>query len=244
MVFGLLNKSPEGEPAMPVGPLDRLGRRGPSDGRTDAGPADREAKRAAAAASLAGSVAPRLRELIAGGVSAGEIARQAGQQAQIHFRQNGVMLSPLELRGYVAEVLRPLLPATTFSTSEPAPTPISEPAFVEAPLVEAASEPVPAPAAPPPPVIEPERKPVAIKPMPWETDNAAPRNDGAEKNSRVSRNKVDQARRSLQPLVMGRIDLAAAVSLPRKELVRQLEGLVAELLAEQRIQLNRRSALR
>ena len=38
---------------------------------------------------------------------------------------------------------------------------------------------------------------------------------------------------------MGHIDLAAAVSLPRKELVRQLEGLVAELLAEHRIQLNR-----
>ena len=74
--------------------------------------------------------------------------------------------------------------------------------------------------------------------MPWETDTS-PRQDGAEKNGRVSRNKVDQARRTLQPLVMSRIDLAAAVSLPRKELVRQLEGLVAELLAEQRIQLNR-----
>ncbi len=38
---------------------------------------------------------------------------------------------------------------------------------------------------------------------------------------------------------MTRIDLAAAVSLPRKELVRQLEGLVAELLVEHRLQLNR-----
>ena len=38
---------------------------------------------------------------------------------------------------------------------------------------------------------------------------------------------------------MSRIDLAAAVSLPRKELVRQLEGVVGELLVEHRIQLNR-----
>ena len=38
---------------------------------------------------------------------------------------------------------------------------------------------------------------------------------------------------------LNRIDLAAAVSLPRKELMRQLEGVVGELLAENRIQLNR-----
>src|SRR4029079_7613069 len=56
---------------------------------------------------------------------------------------------------------------------------------------------------------------------------------------KLSRSKVDQARRLVQPLIMSRIDLAAAVSLPRKELVRQLEGLVAEVLAEQRQQLNR-----
>jgi pilus assembly protein CpaF len=236
VVFGLLNKSLEREPAAPVGPLDRLGRRSAADGRADAAPADRDAKRAAAAASLAETVAPRLRELIASAVPAGEIARQAGQQAQIHFRQNGVMLSPLELRGYVAEVLRPLLPATTFSTAEPASAEVT---VTAPPPAEAASGPAPPPSvAAPPPSPAPERPSAVIKPMPWEADTT-PRQDSAEKNSRVSRNKVDQARRTLQPLVMGRIDLAAAVSLPRKELVRQLEGLVAELLAEQRIQLNR-----
>ncbi len=136
MVFGRPNKSPESEPAAPVGPLDRLGRRNGADGRADSAPADREAKLAAAAASLASTVAPRLRELIANDMPAGEVARQAGQQAQIHFRQNGVMLSPLELRGYVAEVLRPLLPATAFSSAAPppapAPAPISEPPPVSA----------------------------------------------------------------------------------------------------------------
>ncbi|HZY52998.1 MAG TPA: CpaF family protein [Reyranella sp.] len=251
MVFGLLNKSPESEPPAPVGPLDRLGRRAAAEGRADAAPADREAKRAAAATSLAETVAPRLRELIASGVPAGEIARHAGQQAQIHFRQNGVMLSPLELRGYVAEVLRPLLPAQVFNAPDPEPRPEPAP-FENAPLAPAA-EPAPSPPAaaeappaaaaatspaPVQPVPTPDLKPAAIKPMPWETDTS-PRQDATEKNGRVSRNKVDQARRTLQPLVMSRIDLAAAVSLPRKELVRQLEGLVAELLAEQRIQLNR-----
>jgi pilus assembly protein CpaF len=252
VVFGLLNKNPENEPAAPVGPLDRLGRRSAGDGRADAAPADRDAKRAAAAASLAASVAPRLRDLIGSGVPAGEVARQAGQQAQIHFRQNGVMLSPLELRGYVAEVLRPLLPAQTFQAPEPEPAPEAAP-FENAPLAPdmaaapsppAVAQATPAAAeAPRPaavlPVPTPDLTSSAIKPMPWETDSAAPRQDAAEKSSRVARNKVDQARRTLQPLVMGRIDLAAAVSLPRKELVRQLEGLVGELLAEQRIQLNR-----
>jgi pilus assembly protein CpaF len=251
VVFGLLIKSPESEPPAPVGPLDRLGRRAAAEGRADAAPADREAKRAAAATSLAETVAPRLRELIASGVPAGEIARHAGQQAQIHFRQNGVMLSPLELRGYVAEVLRPLLPAQVFNAPDPEPRPEPAP-FENAPLAPAA-EPAPSPPAaaeappaaaaatspaPVQPVPTPDLKPAAIKPMPWETDTS-PRQDATEKNGRVSRNKVDQARRTLQPLVMSRIDLAAAVSLPRKELVRQLEGLVAELLAEQRIQLNR-----
>jgi pilus assembly protein CpaF len=57
--------------------------------------------------------------------------------------------------------------------------------------------------------------------------------------SGLSRSKIEQARRAVQPLVMSRIDLAAAVSLPRKELVRQLEALVVELLVERRLQLNR-----
>src|SRR6187402_519916 len=117
-MFGRLNKSSVVEPvAASGGALDRLGRRG--DLRPEA-PGDRETRLAAAAASLSSSVAPRLRELIDNGMPPGEVARQAGQQAQIHFRQNGVMLSPLELRGYVAEVLRPLLPAQNFSAPEAA----------------------------------------------------------------------------------------------------------------------------
>src|SRR4051812_38971075 len=134
-MFGRLSKSAEAQPAAsPLGPLDRLGRRG-GEGRADAtaAPADREGRLAAAAASLPAVVGPRLRELIGNGVPPRQGARPARQQAQIHFRQNGVMLSPLELRGYVAEVLRPLLPAQNFSVPEPeaesepvVPTPVAE----------------------------------------------------------------------------------------------------------------------
>jgi pilus assembly protein CpaF len=247
-MFGRLSKSSEAAPAQSsLGALDRLGRRG-GEARPDgaAAPADREGKRQAAAASLVAAVGPRLRELIGNAVPAGEVARQAGQQVQIHFRQNGVMLSPLELRGHVADVLRPLLPAQTFSAPEPdaapfesaplAPTEVAppQPAQAEPPRVEAA----PAPSAAAPSAFQPVPTPdlAESKSINWETPPAARADAG---NGRLSRSKVDQARRTVQPLIMTRIDLAAAVSLPRKELVRQLEGLVAEILAEQRVQLNR-----
>jgi pilus assembly protein CpaF len=246
-MFGRLNKNSEAAPAPPLGALDRLGRRG-GEARPDAAatPADREGRRQAAAASLAAAVGPKLRDLIGNAVPAGEVARQAGQQVQIHFRQSGVMLSPLELRGHVADVLRPLLPAQTFSTPKPESAP-----FENAPLAPAseAASPQPAavevaPAGGEParqaavlPVPTPDLKAVEAKPINWEAQPPV-RADSAA-NSRLSRSKVDQARRTVQPLIMTRIDLAAAVSLPRTELVRQLEGLVAEILAEQRVQLNR-----
>jgi pilus assembly protein CpaF len=240
-MFGRLNKSSEVPPAAAsLGPLDRLGRRGgEARGDTPSTPADREGRLAAAAASLATTVGPRLRELIGNGMPAGEVARLAGQQAQIHFRQNGVMLSPLELRGYVAEVLRPLLPAQIFNAPEPA-SPEPAPVAPETLAAEIASPPVPPPAPAPvtAPVTEPDLRVAEPKLVAWEASQV-PRPDADKSNSRLSRSKVDQARRTIQPLIMRRIDLAAAVSLPRKELVRQLEGLVAELLAEQRVQLNR-----
>jgi pilus assembly protein CpaF len=226
-MFGRLKKSSEVEPATPLGPLDRLGRRG-GESRTDPGatPVDREGRIAAAAASLATAVGPRLRELIGNGVPPGEVARQAGQQAQIHFRQNGAMLSPLELRVYVADVLRPLLPAQSFSEPETEP-------LESAPMVPATD------IAPPPAGDVPDLRVAEPKLVAWESSQTARPEPADKSNSRLSRSKIEQARRTVQPLIMGRIDLAAAVSLPRKELVRQLEGLVAEMLTEQRLQLNR-----
>jgi len=235
-VFGLRNKAPEPTAEVAAGPLDRIGRRSAADARPDGAtqvaPADRERRLAEAAASLAEAVAPRLRSLVTAGTSAGEVTRQAGLQAQVHFRSNGIMLSPLELRGYVAEVLRPVLPATSFVAPEPLATPASgDPAgpvaeVVAVPTTEATE-------------LKPSQAAQLLQPAAWQPD-PPPRAEAVDKStSRLSRSKVDQARRLIQPLLMSRIDLAAAVSLPRAELIRQLEGMVSELLAEHRQQLNR-----
>jgi pilus assembly protein CpaF len=236
-MFGLRNKKPAETSAPMGGPLDRIGRRNAAETRPDAPPApvDRQARVAAAAAALREAVAPRLREMVKAGAPPGEITRQAGLLAQVHFRSNGVLLAPLELRGYVADVLRPVLPATSFSSPVASESAIEDTAALAAAEV-VGSVPTPdlserppqaaaASASPPQPTARPSEPP-----KPETTDKSA---------SRLSRSKVDQARRVVQPLLMQHIDLTAAVSLPRKELVRQLEGLVAELLAEHRHQLNR-----
>src|SRR4029453_4421092 len=174
---------------------------------------------------------PRLRALVKAGAPAGEITRQAGAVAQAHFRGKGVVLAPLELRGYVADVLRPVLPATSFSAPAAAEAEPPAPATSAAPTVETRA------------VTTPDlserasqtSRLAATRPI----DLAAKSDTSDRSASRLSRSKVDQARRAVQPGVMAPIDLAAAVSLPRKELVRQLEGVVAELLVEHRLQLNR-----
>jgi pilus assembly protein CpaF len=235
-MFGRLSKQPQEAPSAPSGPLDRIGRRTSGETRTEtaAAPADRAARLGLAAASLSEAVAPRLRALVKAGAPAGEVTRQAGQLAQAHFRGNGVLLAPLELRGYVADVLRPVLPATSFSA--PAPASVPAPAEAEAP------EPVAAPAETHRSVTTPDlsERSAQVSRLAAITPVEMAKSDTTDRSaSRLSRSKVDQARRAVQPGVMTRIDLAAAVSLPRKELVRQLEGLVAELLVEHRLQLNR-----
>src|SRR5476651_1396649 len=238
-MFGL-RSSKNAEPAVEaqVGALDRIGRRVTAEGRSDA-PAganqtDRQNRLSVAAASLSDVVAPRLRELVGTGAPAGEVTRQAGSLVQIHFRGHGMVLAPLELRGYVAEVLRPILPATSFSApvaAEPAEIVVAEPASATEPSeasllvspMDAAERKAAQPAA-----ASVLRSPQPAKPeMPEKSASG------------LSRSKVEQARRAVQPLVMSHIDLAAAVILPRKELVRQLEGVVGELLVEHRVQLNR-----
>ena len=231
-MFGRLSKQPQDAPSAPSGPLDRIGRRTSGEGRaaTAAAPADRAARVASAAAALSGVVEPRLRAMVKAGAPAGEITRQAGQLAQAHFRGNGVLLAPLELRGYVADVLRPVLPATSFTA------PVT-------PEAEAPPEPaIAAPAETHRAVTTPDlsERTAQVGRLAAGKPVEMAKADGADRSaSRLSRSKVDQARRAVQPGVMTRIDLAAAVSLPRKELVRQLEGLVAELLVEHRLQLNR-----
>ena len=231
-MFGLRNKKPDEAPSA-AGPLDRLDRRSTAETRPDTTTAavGKEARLASAAAALREAVAPRLREMVKAGAPAGEVTRQAGLLAQHHFRSNGVLLAPLELRHYVAEVLRPVLPATSFNA------PVA-PADAPPPVAASPAAPVEEFGAVPTPDLSERllQTAPALQPQPVEPPKAETGNSSA---SRLSRSKVDQARRAVQPMVMSRIDLAAAVSLPRKELVRQLEGLVSELLVEHRLQLNR-----
>lgn len=62
--------------------------------------------------------------------------------------------------------------------------------------------------------------------------------DGAAQISSASMSSVREAAEAIRPLMMERIDAAAAASLPRDELMSQISGLVAELLVEQKIRLN------
>src|SRR5260370_15304369 len=118
-MFGLRSKKPEAaeaEAAAPAGRPDRRGRRASAEtrGGAQATSVGKEARLASVAAALQDAVAPRLREMVRAGAPAGEVTRQAGQLAQLHFRSNGVLLAPLELRGYLAGGLRPGLPAASF----------------------------------------------------------------------------------------------------------------------------------
>src|ERR1700730_11727139 len=101
-MFGLRNKGAESTASEQVGALDRMGRRAALDSKTEgasAAPPGRQPRLAAAAKSLTQVVAPRLRELAGTGMPAGEVTRQAGALTQIHFRSQGIVLAPLELRG-------------------------------------------------------------------------------------------------------------------------------------------------
>ncbi|SKA36963.1 pilus assembly protein CpaF [Enhydrobacter aerosaccus] len=233
-MFGMRTRNSTSAQETASGPLDRIGRRSAlSEQSPERGSADRAARLAAAEATLSDAVAPQLRALLKSGTPAGEVTRQAGLQTQIHFRNQGVILAPLELRGYVTDVLRPILPATNFSVSaggaeERLAPPVAE-AVAPAPI-DGSTRLVSSPSA------APMRTPAPITRLP----EPAPRPEPVEiSGGRLSRSKVDQARRAIQPEIMNRIDLAAAVSLSRKELTRQFEELVAELLAEHRLQLNR-----
>ncbi|MBX3501766.1 MAG: CpaF family protein [Alphaproteobacteria bacterium] len=56
---------------------------------------------------------------------------------------------------------------------------------------------------------------------------------------KMGRVKIEQAKRLLHPLVIRRMDIAAAVELPRADLQHQLDEMLRDLLVESRLQLNR-----
>src|SRR5260370_21628475 len=187
----------EGEAAARAGPLDRLGRRTSAETRAGAQAASvgKEARLASVAAALQDAVAPRLREMVRAGAPAGEVTRQAGQLAQLHFRSNGVLLAPLELRGYVAEVLRPVLPATSFAepampADAPPPDPVPPAEAVAAVPTPDLSERLPQAAMA---VLAPPLRPAEAPRL----EMARP--EAAKPASKPSRRKGDQATRVAQP---------------------------------------------
>ncbi len=56
--------------------------------------------------------------------------------------------------------------------------------------------------------------------------------------SKAHNRTVDEAKQTIQPLVMDRLDVSAASQLPREELSHQLRDIVAEVLNEKRLHLN------
>jgi len=63
---------------------------------------------------------------------------------------------------------------------------------------------------------------------------------GNDAASTASRQSVEDAKTKIQPLVVDRIDIAAAARLDREELGRQIGELVGEILREERLRLNQR----
>ena len=75
-------------------------------------------------------------------------------------------------------------------------------------------------------------------PSPAQNGAAEPEEDPSIQISSASMASVREAADAIRPLMMERIDAAAAASLPRDELMSQITGLVAELLIENKIRLN------
>jgi len=57
-------------------------------------------------------------------------------------------------------------------------------------------------------------------------------------NANRSRSRIDDARKTVQPLLMEQIDVSRAAHLPQEVLVRQIGDLVQEIATEQRLRLN------
>jgi len=66
---------------------------------------------------------------------------------------------------------------------------------------------------------------------------AQPQRPG-EKLSVASLESIEEAKSKIQPIILDRMDMAAAAQLSREDLAHQLAGLVAEILAELKLRLN------
>jgi len=119
--------------------------------------------------------------------------------------------------------------------------------------------PPPPPKAPPPVAVAPKAPPAPAKPVVTTAGPAAgkpqpslsvvqnaisaptPQTATSTQSDvvKLGRVKIEQAKRLLHPLVIRRMDIAAAVELPRADLQHQLDDMLRDLLVESRLQLNR-----
>ncbi len=166
------------------------------------------------AAELAERVARRVRERVpparAGQCSRRALAQEVGDCLDQVLREDGRSLDLLEQRNLVTVVLNAYLAAAREQQSE-------------------AGGPAPDKAAG---IIRPGEAPPA---SPGEDLEA----DGGEAGGRSRWSRLLATKARIQPIVMERMDVSVAASLEAEELERQVGQIVGEVLAEQKIQVNR-----
>lgn len=140
----------------------------------------------------------------------GSLNREVKSYALEYLKEQGMELNLLDQRDLVSS-LSAKLTDKYITIEEPAP--YSEEASAQTSTADAPEE-------------EEEEKPAPVK------RPAPPPIDGTSKAS------VEQAKLTMQPLVLERIDTSAAAQMEREDLARDLKGIVNELLGETKIQLN------
>lgn len=169
---------------------------------------------------MAGRVVEKVRETVdplqLKAMSRGALARQVKDHTEAEVAAAGNSLNLLQQRDLVTEVVN---------------------ALYEAPPSQAATAPG---VVSPGPVARPETREPAPETQYGQKPKARPdRTDAEVSASRVkSKASVEEAALRVRPILMERIDPAAAAQLTRKELARQIAEVVVELLQEESIQLN------
>mgnify|MGYP001214748942 CR=1 FL=1 len=145
-------------------------------------------------------------------------------------------LNLVERRTLIAELIDSILASVPADLQPPPPAPQVEEAPPPASQARDPAAPLAASLAAPPP------RPAPVPPGARGVAALGSSNSGKamEGLSGASRTSVEGAKNVIQPLVVERIDVAAASRLDREELRRQLGELVSDVLREQRLRLNQR----
>jgi pilus assembly protein CpaF len=172
-------------------------------------------------------ILPRLQEKLpaekARWIARGEVAKEAKQATMDFLAANRIEINLLDQRDLVTSLVNGFL--SGMGAMQPAISP-SAPAM---------TAPMPAPAETVSSAAPAATTMMAAAKAPLEPQVARPVDPYARNPSRGT---IEQVKRKLHPIVMERIDTSAAAKMARDDLGRDLTGLVAELLAEHRIQLN------